>query len=201
MMTDMTDIKNLLFDLGGVIMDIRREDCVAAFSRLGLKNANDYFGEYRQRGVFMKLESGEIGPDEFHAELRRALPSGVSDEQIDEALCCFLTGIPRYRLDMLEALGKKFNVALLSNTNKIMWDRTIRTEFEKAGRNREFYFPGGIVTSFEARSMKPDAKIFEYAVEKLGIKPEETVFYDDSQANVDAAARMGFHTVHVVINS
>ena len=190
-------IKNLLFDLGGVIMDIRKENCIAAFERLGLKNASSYFGDYSQKGPFCSLESGDITPAQFHEILRKDLPEGVSDEAIDDAFCRFLIGIPPHRLDELLELGRRFNVCLLSNTNPIMWHSTIRHAFEQKGLSMKDYFPGGMVTSFEANAMKPDARIFEYTVKKLNIRPEETLFLDDSQANLESAARLGFHTALV----
>lgn len=201
MKTDMKNIKNLLFDLGGVIMDIRKENCIAAFEKLGLENAASYFGDFAQQGPFMMVERGDMTPDEFHAALRPALPPGVSDAEIDSAFCKFLIGIPPRRLDALECLGERFNVCLLSNTNPIMWDSTIREEFEKCGRRREDYFPGGMVTSFEANALKPERKIFQYTVEKLGIDPRETIFLDDSQANLDAASELGFRTMLVAPSS
>ena len=74
-----------------------------------------------------------------------------------------------------------------------MWAATIRDEFRKDGREREDYFDG-IVTSFEAKSLKPEKAIFDCVVSQLGVKPEETLFFDDSQANLDAAAALGFKT-------
>lgn len=78
-------IKNLLFDLGGVIMDIRREDCIRAFKSLGMVHPEDFLGEYSQKGPFMELEEGAISPEEFRGRLRKMLPEGVTDAQIDEA--------------------------------------------------------------------------------------------------------------------
>lgn len=186
-------IKNLLFDLGGVIMDIEKERCVAAFEELGLRDARSYFGDFSQQGPFMRLEQGSISPDEFHAALRTGLPEGVSDEAIDRAFCKFLIGIPAHRLDELRRLRRSYRVYMLSNTNPIMWKSKIRDDFGQQGLTREDYFDG-IVTSFEAKALKPDRAIFDYACRKLGIRPEETLFIDDSQANLDAAAALGFRT-------
>lgn len=187
---------NLLFDLGGVIMDIRKDNCVEAFERLGLKNANSYFGDFSQQGPFMLLERGDITVDQFHEALRADLPAGTTDAQIDDAFCQFLIGIPVRRLHSLEQLRRRYPVYMLSNTNPIMWNSKIRTEFEKDGHDREYYFDG-IVTSFNARSLKPEPRILEYAVNTLGIDPSETLFLDDSQVNLDAAADLGFKTALV----
>ncbi len=184
-------IRNLLFDLGGVIMDIDKNDCVRAFERLGLANASSYFGDYSQTGPFMLLEEGAISPDEFHAALRADLPDGVSDAQIDAAFCEFLTGIPPYRLQWLRDLRKQKRVYMLSNTNPVMWHSKIAREFEQEGGSLSDYFDG-CVTSFEAKALKPEKKIFDYAIRTLGIKPEETLFLDDSESNVQAARALGF---------
>lgn len=189
-------VRNLLFDLGGVIMDIEKDRCVAAFDRLGLPDANSYFGEYSQQGPFMLLEEGAITPEEFHKIIRDAIPGDVSDADIDRAFCRFLIGIPVHRLVSLRELARNYNIFLLSNTNPIMWDSTIKDEFTKEGLAREDYFKG-IVTSFEAKAMKPDEKIFRHAISHLGIRPEETIFLDDSQRNLDAAAALGFGTLLV----
>ena len=193
-------IKNLLFDLGGVIMDIRRLNCVASFERLGMKDADSFLGEYSQKGPFLQLEEGAISEAEFRTAVRQFIDGEVSDEQIDSAFCDFLVGIPKYRLEQLRELKKQYGIYMLSNTNSIMWHSRIAEDFRQEGLEREDYFDG-IVTSFEARSIKPDAKIFHTVVEKLGIKPEETLFLDDSQKNLDAAAELGFQTLLVTPGS
>lgn len=190
-------VKNLLFDLGGVIMDIRRENCIESLKRLGMADPGMFLGEYVQAGPFGELESGKISPAEFRDELRKWLPAGVTDEEIDSAFEDFLIGIPLHRLHELEELRKKFSVYLLSNTNPIMWNDRIAGEFKKDGKTISHYFDG-MVTSFESKCMKPDARIFEDVVEKFGIKPEETIFLDDSASNTAAAEKLGFKTITVI---
>lgn len=189
-------IKNLLFDLGGVIIDIERMNCVRAFERLGLPDAESFFGDYVQKGAFAALESGEIGAEAFRAELRRLIGRHVSDAEIDAAFCKFLTGLPVSRLEALRQLRKHYGVYVLSNTNPIMWHSRIKQLFEQEGREREDYFDG-IVTSFEAKTMKPSAAIFDYTQKHLNIKPEETLFLDDSKANISAAEALGWRGAHV----
>ena len=193
-------IKNLLFDLGGVIMDICRLNCVASFERLGMKDADSFLGEYSQKGPFLQLEEGAISEEQFRDAVRQFIDGKVSDEQIDKAFCDFLVGIPSHRLVELRELKKNYKIYMLSNTNLIMWRSRIAEDFRQEGLEREDYFDG-IVTSFEAKSIKPEAKIFHAVVEKFGIKPEETLFLDDSQKNLDAAAKMGFQTLLITPGS
>ena len=121
----MNDQLTLLFDLGGVIMDIRRDNAVEALRALGMADADDFLGEYGQKGPFLTLEKGEITPGEFRDELRPMLRPGVSDAEIDAAFNRFLTGIPLERLRALERLHATHSIYMLSNTNPIMWHSRI----------------------------------------------------------------------------
>lgn len=194
----MNTIKNLLFDLGGVIMDIKRECCVDALTKLGVENADEMLGLYVQLGDFLRLENGSISAEEFRNSLRSQIKDGrkVSDREIDEALNAFLLGIPLRRLVALRELHKRYKIYLLSNTNPIMYYSEIARQFMQEGKTIDDYFDGQVV-SFLAGSNKPDRKIFEYAIDHLGITPEETLFIDDSQHNLDAASALGFATALV----
>ena len=190
-------IPNYLFDLGGVIVDIRRQDCVDAFLKLGFEDIAGFLGEYGQKGAFLKLEDGSMGPDEFRQEVRRHIPREVTDAQIDDALNAFITGIPVERLVALRQLRNKgHRLYVISNTNPIMWDGPITRAFGQEGLTVDDYFDG-VVTSFEAGVCKPDKAIFNEVIERFGIRAEETVFFDDSADNCRIGAEMGFKAVHV----
>lgn len=190
-------IDNLLFDLGGVILNIDRMQCVEALKKIGMPHPEELLGDYGQKGPFLALERGEITPAEFRTQLRRYFDRPVTDEAIDEAFCRFLTGIPVERLHAIEQLrARGFHTYLLSNTNALMWNRYILPEFTKDGHDINHYFDG-IITSFEVKAYKPEAAIFRAAIDRLGIDPKATLFYDDSQANLDGAAQLGFNTALV----
>lgn len=189
-------IKNLLFDLGGVIMDIDRSLCVDALRGLGMADADEFLGVYRQKGPFLDLESGALSAAGFRDAVRRMCGSAVSDVAIDEALCRFLIGIPVARLRRIAELRRTYRIYMLSNTNPIMWERFIVPEFTKDGHDIDYYFDG-IVTSFETGECKPSPVIYRRAIDRFGINPEETLFYDDGLANVEAARAFGFHAVKV----
>lgn len=189
-------IKNLLFDLGGVILDIDRTKAIDALAAIGMRDPGSLLGDYGQKGPFLALERGEITPAQFRDELRRYFDRPVTDEEIDAAFCEFLRGIPTERLHALEELHKRFRIYLLSNTNALMWYRYILPEFTKDGHDINYYFDG-LIASFEVKAYKPEPAIFHATADILGIEPSETLFYDDSQANVDAARREGFHATLV----
>ena len=194
-------IKNLLFDLGGVIMNINRMNAVNALRQAGMPHPEQLLGDYGQKGPFLALERGEITPAQFHEQLRPYFDRSVTGEEIDRAFIKFLTGIPVERLHDLEQLHREgYHIYLLSNTNPVMWYGYILDEFKKDGHDINYYFDG-IITSFEVKAYKPEPAIFEAAINRLGIKPDETLFFDDSQSNLDGAARLGFHTALVTTDN
>lgn len=192
----MTNLKNLLFDLGGVIMDLDRMRCVHAFEELGMPQAAGMLGEYGQQGPFLALEKGEITAGEFRDAIRPMFSKPVTDEEIDRAFCKFLVGIPVSRLKALRELRRRYKVYLLSNTNPIMFDSFIAGQFRQEGKEIDDYFDGKVV-SYKAKCYKPDRAIFEYTCKHCGIEPEETLFFDDSPSNVEAARRFGFNAALV----
>lgn len=190
-------IKNLMFDLGGVIMDIRRQNCVDAFKSLGMTDPDEFLGEYSQSGPFASIENGESTPAQFRDDVRRIIGNdGLTDSQIDEAFGKFLVGIPLHRLEELRRLKEHFNLYLLSNTNPIMWADGIARNFAQEGHDVNYYFKDK-VRSYKAGVMKPDPEIFRCTERKFGIKPDETIFLDDSKKNCEAAEALGFHAIWV----
>lgn len=190
-------IKNLMFDLGGVIMDIRRENCVAAFKALGMENPDEFLGEYSQSGPFAAIENGQSTPEEFRDKIRQIIGNDrLSDSSIDEAFGRFLIGIPPRRLEQLRQLKQQFNLYLLSNTNPIMWADGIARNFAREGHDVDFYFRDNL-RSYKAGVMKPDPEIFRMAARQFGIEPSETIFLDDSEKNCQAARELGFHAICV----
>ena len=191
-------IKNLLFDLGGVIMEIRRANCIQAFRELGMAHPENFLGEYVQAGPFQGIENGSMTAADFHDALRPYLNPATTDNEIDHAFQKFLIGIPSHRLNELKKLKSDgYKIYMLSNTNPIMWNGKIADEFTRDGREGIAGYFDGVVTSFEAKVMKPAPEIFDYACNTLGIKAEETLFFDDSKDNVDAARKLGFEAVTV----
>ena len=189
-------IKNLLFDQGGVIVDIERDRCLEELRKLGMEMPELLIGLYKQEGPFFALENGDISVAEFHNELRPLMPEGVTEEQMDRAFSSFIVGIPLHRLQALRELRKRYRTYILSNTNPLMFEGVIARSFAQEGLDVNAYFDG-VTVSYKAHSNKPDRKIFDYAIATMGIVPEETLFFDDGQENLDVAAQLGFKTALV----
>lgn len=189
----MKDIKTVIFDLGGVLMDLNKQRCIDAFVRLGFTDIEEYLGEYEQKGMFMELEDGTISADEFHDKIRNHIGKPVTDQQIDDAFNLFLVGIPDYKLTMLLQLRKKYRVFMLSNTNPVMFEGRIPEVFRTQGLDISDYFDK-FYLSYQLGATKPNPVVFEKIISDAGIQPNETLFLDDSRRNTDAAEALGFRT-------
>ncbi|MGL5787073.1 MAG: HAD family hydrolase [Bacteroidales bacterium] len=189
---ELAGIKNIVFDLGGVLINLNRQRCIDAYKALGYADAENLLGNYRQEGLFLLLEEGRISPEEFRNAIRKEIKQEVTDKQLDDALMQFLLDLPAYKLELLRRLKKDYKVYMLSNTNKIMFDHIVPHYFGQNGTTIDDYFDG-LFLSFEMGVAKPDKKIFEMMIEQGQLVPEETLFIDDSSLNTDAASDLGFY--------
>lgn len=189
----MEGIKNILFDLGGVLVNLNREACIEAYEKIGFKDIRSYLGDYGQKGPFKELEEGNIGVTEFYEQIR-PLTDNATDEQIADAFKAFLVDFPIDKLQLLRSLKEKgYRMLLLSNTNEILFPFVCETYFRQEGLSITDYFDQ-LFLSYEMRALKPDERAFLHVIEHGGIQPEETLFIDDSQENLDRAAYLGFET-------
>lgn len=187
------NIKNLLIDFGGVLIDLDRRRCIEQFRRLGMPDVENMLHDCHQEGFFQLHEKGLISDAAFRERIRQAIGQPVSDATIDAAWNSFLDGIPAYKLDFLLELRKHYRLYLLSNTNAIHWQYACAHDFCRGGHRAEDYFDR-IFLSYRMQMAKPDAGIFQAVVKETGIHPEETLFIDDAEANCRTAQSLGFHT-------
>ncbi|MCH5228091.1 MAG: HAD family phosphatase [Muribaculaceae bacterium] len=184
-------IKNIIFDLGGVVIDLQRRMAVDALDRLGIKDASSLLGEYEQKGPFLMLETGEISASELFDILLPHCSPGTTCNDIQEAFEEFLREIPVERLRMITKLREKgYKLFVLSNTNPIMYNHWIDNAFRQEGKSINDYFHG-IVLSYQERMCKPNPDLFQKVVDRYDLNPEETIMLDDSEANVQAARSIG----------
>nr|QIM10849.1 haloacid dehalogenase [uncultured Muribaculaceae bacterium] len=191
----MKDIKNIIFDLGGVVIDLDREQAVIALSNLGIPDADILLGQYEQKGPFLLLESGRVSTSEFFDGILPYCRPGTTCTEIQDAFERFLIGLPTERLVAIRHLRKRgFKLYVLSNTNPVMFNHWIDLAFRQEGLSINDYFDG-IVTSYQERTCKPDQRIFSALLSRYGLKPEETLLLDDSAANCNSAATLGVNTI------
>lgn len=197
------DIQNIIFDLGGVVIDLDRMRAVNALEDLGVAGAGELLSQYVQKPPFYELETGRATAGEFFDTIRGicldnrpgSLPA--TDRQITAAFNAFLVALPVERLKRLRQLRMAgFRVFALSNTNPVMYNSWIANAFRKEGGQINDYFDG-IVTSFQELTCKPDPAIFLTLLRRYGLNPSQTLMLDDSEANCKAAAGCGMHALRV----
>lgn len=190
----MAEIKNVVFDLGGVIIHLDRECSVKRFEAIGIHDADELIDPYEQKGLFLELENGKIDFPLFCRKLRKHAGKEITEADIVYAWMGFVVEVPQYKLDYIAALRKRnYRLYLLSNTNPVVmqWART--PAFSSAGRPITAYFDA-IYASYEIGITKPDPKIFDYMLRDSCMKPSETLFVDDGKRNIEVGASIGLHT-------
>lgn len=189
----MEGIKNIIFDLGGVLVDLDRDACIEEFRKLGFPQADEMLNTYRQKGVFKELEMGTVSPQDLYKYIEGIVGRAIEPEKIDQALYAFLVDLPVYKLQMLLDLRKDYKVFMLSNTNAIMMPFMEQTFFKQQGLSIGNYFDR-LFLSYEMGMLKPDAEIFETLLSQAGIEAHETLFVDDAEPNIESALSLGFRT-------
>lgn len=183
-------IKNIIFDLAGVVLNLNLDRDTIALKSIGLPS----FEECIKMPELIKLLdaylSGLMPEKEFLPEIKKHCSEGVTDEQVLYAMNAVLDDIPKERLEFIIGLRKRYKVFLLSNIYDHAWDHAL-SEFRRCGHTTEECFDR-IFLSHELQLAKPDPRIFQYVIDETRIKPEETIFFDDSRSNIKTALSMGF---------
>ena len=191
----MEKIENIIFDLGGVILDIDYNLTRTAFEKLGVAHFDEMYSQATADQLFQKLETGEISEENFYKELNTCTGLHLSPPEIKKAWNAMLLSFREKSLQFLEEIRSKYQLFLLSNTNyihiaafeKIFNERKREKTFEEYF-NKAFY-------SCEIGFRKPDAVCYECILDKIKIEPPKTLFIDDSVKNIEGAKKAGMQTI------
>ena len=190
-------IKNIIFDLGGVIIDLDYNLTSKAFNQLGVHDFNEVYSQSKQDHLFDDFDIGKISSDEFRCILKKKLGIEVNDEKFDIAWNAMLLDIPKQRLDFIKELGKNYNVFLLSNTNDIH----LKEVFNICQRQNGFStFEGYFSKEYYSNQLgmrKPNPEAFNAILAENKIEARETLFIDDTLPHVLGARRVGLHAIHL----
>nr|WP_319270830.1 HAD family phosphatase [uncultured Draconibacterium sp.] len=194
MKADLSNIKNIIFDLGRVLLNLDFDASIKAFKKLGSDGeVLDHKNAYADP-IFYNLEVGKITPAEFRSGIRKLLQNDkLTDQQIDEAWYAMILDIPAHRVKKVQELSKKYKVYLFSNTNQIHIDRLLAEFKEEHGIDFPSLFTRAYY-SHEIHNRKPEVSSYEKVIELSGVNPEETLFIDDLEKNIDAAQKAGLKT-------
>ena len=186
--------KNILFDLGGVILELTPEKSIEAFKSLGCP-PEVFEGEFWLAGIFGKMDRGTANEAEFYNEIRRIghIPH-TTDAEILKAWNMFIAGVKPRTFEALKRLKKQYPLYMLSNINLMHWRKCHDEMMLYQGDNAFDWFTK-VFASFQLHLQKPERAIYETVVKEAHIIPEETLFIDDRQENLDGASIVGFQTM------
>jgi glucose-1-phosphatase len=187
------NITTLIFDFGGVIINLDLAQCIENLKKLGLTDVEQYLSNFGQKEFFLQYEKGEIGTEQFREEIKKMAGIPLKDDDIDAAWCSFLCDIPDTKIEVLTRLKKKYRLLLLSNTNPLHIGISGAGEFARRGKTVYDFFDR-CYFSYEMHLAKPDPQIFYALMADANVQPEECLFLDDGQKNIDTASKLGINS-------
>jgi glucose-1-phosphatase len=194
-------IKNLIFDLGGVIIDLDVSRTHQKFAQLARSTAKDLKEKTSAEPFFNEYEKGLLSDDQFRASLRSFLNCLATDSEIDEAWNAMLITIAAEKYALLQTLKNNYRVILLSNTNNIHLKDVNRIVNEDTGRPSLDYFFHKTYYSHLIKMRKPEPEIFKHVLMENNLIESETLFLDDNLENIQSAGALGIQTAHVTSSS
>lgn len=194
-----SDIDAIIFDFGGVLYNIDYDKPIAAFQALGMKNFKEVYSQSQQDGLFDELEIGAVSKEDFIQGLKPHFDREVSDQELLDAWNVILLDIPAERIEFIKELRKNYRTFLLSNTNALHVeefekdiDQTMGLDLYRSAFEKIYY-------SNEMGMRKPHPEVFLHVAEQHGLRPERTLFIDDTIRHVEGARKAGLHAHHFIV--
>jgi putative hydrolase of the HAD superfamily len=197
------EVKAIILDLGGVILNIDYQRTIRAFELLLKNGANveAFYTQAKQNQVFDLFEKGEISAADFRTDLKKIFGLQLSDHEIDAAWNAMLLDLPLERLTFVSELRKKYPVYLLSNTNEIHYQafrKNIEETFDNPSILEDFF--DKTYYSHLIKQRKPTAAAFNYVLDDNQLNAYEVVFVDDSAQHIEGAMSLGIDA-RLLVNS
>ena len=191
----MANIQHIIFDLGGIFLNLDYARTASAFQQLGVVNFDELFTQHHANPLFAKLETGEVSEEDFYQQIRAITSVSLTDAQIAEAWNAMLLDMPMERIVWLQQVARQYPIYLFSNTNAIHYQQLMqicRRDLGEIDFNGLFRFAG---YSHQLGYRKPDAASFRLLLQQLNIEPNHTLFIDDTPGNIKGAQELGLHTL------
>lgn len=194
----MQNVKNIIFDLGGVFIEIDYAKTLTAFTDLEVQDFNTFYTQSHASDLFELLETGKLNAEEFYNTFRNHTNTTLADEQIEDSWNALLGSFYLDRLEWLDAIRHKYNVFLLSNTNAIHHKAFTKIYQQQTGKiNFDDYF----IKAYYSHNMglrKPYVEAYRYVLNQHHLQAAETLFIDDTLPNIEGAQKAGLQTVHLL---
>ena len=190
-------IKNIIFDLGGVILDIDETIVYKELEKLGI-NTSELARSKEFIEIMSKFDTGIYTAPTFRKKMKALIGQGkMTDKRFDAIWDAMLLDIPRERIEAIEKIKKHYKIFLMSNTNVIHYDLYVRDLQLRFGYNEFDELFNKSYFSFAEHLEKPDPRFFELILDHEGLLPKETLFIDDTEKNIKVAQTLGIRTYHI----
>ncbi len=194
----MEKLEAIIFDYGGVIINIDYQATLRAFKDLGIDNIDEMYSQASQSNLFNDIETGMISPQFFVNQLLNFAPEGTSPNQIVSAWNAMILDVPKESIDLLVRLKEEgYRIFLLSNTNALHIDLANR-RWKDVSKTTPHQMFEKVYYSHEVKMRKPSVEIFQKVLDENGLKPEQTLFIDDSIQHIEGAKKLDIRTLHLV---
>ncbi|MBR1513691.1 MAG: HAD family phosphatase [Bacteroidales bacterium] len=190
-------IKNIIFDLGGVILDIDETIVYRELEKLGI-NVSELAHSKEFGNLMSKFDTGIYTAPTFRKRMKALIgQEKMTDQKFDAIWNAMLLDIPRERIEAMEKVKKHYKIFLMSNTNVIHYDLYVRDLQLRFGYKEFDALFDKSYFSFAEHLEKPDPRFFELILDHEGLRPEETLFIDDTAENIKVAQSLGIRTYHI----
>lgn len=196
-MVDLKGINNIIFDYGGVIINIDFNLTIDAFKKLGFSTVEEVLFQPNSSRLLLMMERGQMSSEDFYQEIRKSSGIKLSDNEIETAWNALLLDMPEKRIRLLEKLRKNYRIFLLSNSNIIHYHQYLSQLNGQYGYSSFNMLFEKAWFSHDLNMNKPNLDIYNYSLNDAGLIPHETLFIDDTKINIDAASKVGIKTYHM----
>ena len=190
-------IKNIIFDLGGVLLNLDYSLTTRAFQKIdpAFNSVDALYSKQLHNHLFEDFETGAITSQQFRDGIRKLLQINIDDRTLDCAWNAMLLDFPSARLSLLEKLRSKYRLFLLSNTNAIhiqAYSEILKSTFGLNNLSKVFekeYY------SHQVGMRKPNKEIFQFVLSENNLDPSNTLFIDDSPQHIESGKKIGIQTL------
>ncbi|MEQ8414061.1 MAG: HAD family phosphatase [Imperialibacter sp.] len=191
---NLSGIKHLIFDLGGVIIDLNPEATYTSMERLTGRPIDQWLSGLHESQLFTDYEQGFLSDSEFRDSVRQIAAVSLTDTEINKAWNAMLGAIPRRRIDKVVELGKTYQTFVLSNTNGIHVSAFNETLQLSTGKPTLDHFFNKVYFSHVMKMRKPETEIYQTVLGENNLNPREVLFLDDKEENLKGAEKLKIQT-------
>lgn len=189
--------KNIIFDFGGVFIEVDYHKTAAAFKALGITNFDDLYSQHEASSLFQNLETGKLSPQDFCGAIRQISQKELNDNAIISAWNAMLGQYLPTEINILSELKNQYRLILFSNTNEIHYNAFVQLYQQHINKKPFHEFFHSVYYSHQCGYRKPDKESFHSLLQQEHIAAEQTLFIDDTLVNCIGATEAGIASIHL----